>query len=127
MSTAIPAANIRLKRAYDDAEQGDGKRILVDRLWPRGLSKKDAHIDQWMKDIAPSDELRRWFDHDPARWQEFEQRYREELREHHDLLAELRHEAEQRTVTFVFSAHDSDHNNAVALRKALLGRSVGPQ
>lgn len=125
MSRGIPAAHIRLKRAYDDPEDSDGKRILVDRLWPRGVSKETARLDQWLKDIAPSDELREWFDHDPERWKEFERRYREELHGHRDMLAHLRDDARQKTVTFVYAAHDSRHNNAVALRKALLGRSVG--
>lgn len=125
MSSEIPAANIRLKRAYDEPADEDGKRILVDRLWPRGLSKENARLDQWMKDIGPSDELRQWFGHDPVRWKEFEQRYRIELKEHARLLTELREQARHGTVTFVFSAHDPEHNNAVALRKALLGRSTG--
>lgn len=125
MSSDIPAHNIRLKRAYDAPAEEDGKRILVDRLWPRGLSRENARLDQWMKEIAPSDELRQWFGHDPVRWKEFEQRYRVELKEHKGLLAELREETRHKTVTFVFSAHDPDHNNAVALRKALLGRSTG--
>ena len=126
MSSEIPAANIRLKRAYDEPAGEDGKRILVDRLWPRGLSKESARLDEWIKEIAPSDELRQWFGHDPARWEEFEQRYRSELKEHEELLAQLRKETLSRTVTFVFAAHDPEHNNAVALRKALLGRSIGP-
>ena len=125
MSSRIPAANIRLKRAYDAPAEGDGKRILVDRLWPRGLRRDSARLDEWLRDIAPSDELRHWFGHDPARWAEFERRYRRELRAHRQQLAELRSEAGRRIVTFVFSAHDPVHNNAVALRKALLGRSTG--
>ena len=87
MSSDTPAANIRLKRAYDEPEKGDGKRILVDRLWPRGLSRENARLDQWMKEIAPSDELRQWFGHDPVRWKEFEQRYRVELKEHKGLIS----------------------------------------
>src|SRR5690606_20598786 len=98
MSSDIPANNIRLKRAYDEPAQADGKRILVDRLWPRGLSRENARLDQWMKDIAPSDELRQWFGHDPVRWKEFEQRYRVELKEHAGLLTELREEIRNGTV-----------------------------
>ncbi len=124
MSSGIPAAHIRLKRAYDDPSDSDGKRILVDRLWPRGVSKDTARLDHWMKDIAPSDELREWFDHEPSRWSGFERRYRQELREHRDLLAELREDARRSVITLVFAAHDEAHNNAVALRNALLGRSV---
>ena len=122
MAARIPAANIKLKRAYDPPSPDDGTRILVDRLWPRGISKEKAALDRWMKEIAPSTELRTWFGHDPKRWTEFRRRYAEELREHRDLVAELRSFARQRPLTLVYAAHDETHNDAVVLRDVLLGR-----
>ncbi|KGM51649.1 hypothetical protein N792_08155 [Lysobacter concretionis Ko07 = DSM 16239] len=122
MSTTIPADNIRLKRAYEKPADTDGVRILVDRLWPRGVSKEAAALDQWMKDIAPSSALRKWFGHDPARWPEFQQRYEVELRDHSEQLAELRAAARKGPITLVYSAHDEQHNDAVVLRRLLLGR-----
>ena len=122
MSTKIPARNIRLKRAYEPANPADGTRILVDRLWPRGISKERAAIDQWMKDIAPSTELREWFGHDPSRWSEFRFRYATELRQRAGLLGELRSLARRGPITLVYSARDELHNDAVVLRSALLGR-----
>jgi uncharacterized protein YeaO (DUF488 family) len=118
----IAARNIRLKRAYEEAAKADGRRILVDRLWPRGVSKAAAAIDGWMKDIAPSNDLRRWFGHNPARWQEFRRRYAAELRDHRDRLRELRRFADAGVLTLVYSARDTVHNDAVVLRQALLGR-----
>ena len=91
MSKRIVAENIKVKRAYDSAGSGDGTRILIDRLWPRGVRKADAAIDLWAKDIAPSTALRRWFGHDPARWHEFRRRYSEEIHRHRDRLGELRY------------------------------------
>ncbi len=122
MSTRIPADNIRLKRAYDPPAAEDGTRVLVDRLWPRGVSKADAALDQWMKEIAPSTELRKWFGHDPARWDKFCRRYREELHRNTELLSQLRSLARQGPVTLVYSAHDEVHNDAIVLRDLLLGR-----
>ena len=122
MAARIPAANIKLKRAYEAPSPDDGTRILVDRLWPRGISKEKAALDQWMKEIAPSTELRKWFDHDPKRWTEFRRRYAEEVREHPDLVAELRLLARGGTITLVYAAHDETHNDAVVLRDVLLGR-----
>lgn len=122
MHVKIPARGIRLKRAYLPAAANDGTRILVDRLWPRGVRKSDAAIDVWIKSIAPSTALRKWFGHDPARWPEFRRRYAAELRDHPDELAELRARARRRTVTLVFAAHDELHNDAVVLRNVLLGR-----
>jgi uncharacterized protein YeaO (DUF488 family) len=122
MSKKIAAGNIRLKRAYDRPAAGDGIRILIDRLWPRGVKKADAAIDQWAKDISPSTALRKWFGHDPARWQEFRHRYAGEVHEHPDQLNKLRALARQGPITLVFSAHDEVHNDAVALRNFLLGR-----
>jgi uncharacterized protein YeaO (DUF488 family) len=119
---AVRSANVKLKRAYERPSEGDGVRILVDRLWPRGLKKTDAAIDQWAKDIAPSTTLRKWFGHDPARWEEFRRRYVEELREHPQEVARLRALARKSTITLVYSARDELHNDAVVLRGVLLGR-----
>jgi uncharacterized protein YeaO (DUF488 family) len=120
--TQLAAKNISVKRAYEPPAKGDGTRILVDRLWPRGLRKADAAIDHWLKDIAPSTDLRKWFAHDPSRWQEFRQRYADEIRGHAEQLGELRACARSGRVTLVFAAHDEAHNNAVVLREVLLGR-----
>jgi uncharacterized protein YeaO (DUF488 family) len=122
MGNRIKAANIKLKRAYEPPAQSDGRRILVDRLWPRGVSKAKAALDGWMKDIAPSTTLRQWFGHDPARWQEFRRRYAEEIRSYPELLCELRRFAAVGPLTLVYSAHDEAHNDAVVLRAILLGR-----
>jgi len=119
---AIPARRIRLKRAYRPAAATDGLRVLVDRLWPRGVKKSDAAIDLWVKDIAPSTALRQWFAHDPARWPQFRQRYAAELRNHRQELAGLRAEARRKTLTLVFAARDERRNDAVVLRNVLLGR-----
>lgn len=110
---------IKLKRVYDPYADSDGKRILVDRLWPRGIKKEDARMDLWLKDIAPSNELRKWFGHDPGRWQEFRRRYREELKEKSDLVRELRKAASKGTVTLLYSAKDTEHNNAVVLKEVI--------
>ena len=122
---AVTADHIRLKRAYDPPSAEDGVRVLVDRLWPRGLRKTSAAIAHWMKDIAPSTELRRWFGHDPERWPEFRRRYAEELREHAPELDQLRELARHNPVTLVFGARDEDHNDAVVLRELLLRKSYG--
>jgi uncharacterized protein YeaO (DUF488 family) len=122
MSTRIAAANVRLKRAYDPPAASDGTRILVDRLWPRGVNKAKAAIDQWDKSIAPSTMLRNWFGHDPARWQEFRRRYANEIHEHRERLDELRARAQSGRITLVFAAHDQLHNHAIVLRDILLGR-----
>jgi len=119
---AIPARRIRLKRAYRPAATTDGLRVLVDRLWPRGVKKSDAAIDLWAKSIAPSTALRKWFAHDPARWPQFRQRYAAELRSHRKELAGLRAEARRKTLTLVFAARDECRNDAVVLRNVLLGR-----
>jgi uncharacterized protein YeaO (DUF488 family) len=124
VSTSIPAANVRLKRAYEPKDDADGTRILVDRLWPRGVSKVDAAVDQWMKEIAPSSELRKWFGHDPDRWEEFCRRYGEELHQSTELLRQLRSLARQGPVTLVYSAHDEVHNDAIVLRDILLRRKT---
>ena len=106
---------LRLKRAYEPAHALDGYRILVDRLWPRGLSKAKAAIDEWMKDIAPSAELRQWFGHDPEKWREFRRRYRRELQAQDDRVREIAALASRRRVTLVYSARDQAHNDAVVL------------
>jgi uncharacterized protein YeaO (DUF488 family) len=124
MSNRIKAANIKLKRAYERPATDDGVRILIDRLWPRGVSKANAAIDQWAKEIAPSTALRKWFGHDPDRWQEFRRRYATELRQHPEQLARLRALAKQGPITLVFSARDERHNDAVALRGVLLGTTA---
>jgi uncharacterized protein YeaO (DUF488 family) len=112
---------LRLKRAYETAASGDGHRVLVERLWPRGLRKADAHIDEWLRDVAPSHELRRWFGHDPHRFSEFRERYKKELRSEpaRSAVAELARRAARGTVTLVYSAHDEAHNNAVVLAHEL--------
>jgi uncharacterized protein YeaO (DUF488 family) len=109
---------IRIKRVYDLAEPRDGERILIDRLWPRGVSKEKAHVDEWRRDLAPSDELRKWFNHDPAKWDEFKRRYRKELRAKLPELKKLSRE-NRRSITLVYGAHDNQHNNAAALKEFL--------
>lgn len=123
MGERIKAADVRLKRAYDPPQRNDGRRILVDRLWPRGISKRDVAIDEWLKDLAPTTELRTWFDHDPDRWDEFRRRYAEEIHGHPELLAHLRKLAREGPVTLVYSARDELHNDAIVLRDVLLGRA----
>jgi uncharacterized protein YeaO (DUF488 family) len=122
MSSKVPAYNVNVKRIYDPPAPSDGFRVLVDRLWPRGLSKDAAAFDKWVKDIAPSAELRRWFGHEPAPWNEFRQRYAKELNQRQNLLDDLRERARQGPITLVYSARDETHNNAVALRDLILGR-----
>ncbi|MBS0384515.1 MAG: DUF488 family protein [Proteobacteria bacterium] len=122
MSTGIPARNIRVKRIYEPVARTDGRRVLVDRLWPRGVSKDAAALDDWLQEIAPSERLREWFNHDPVRWQEFRRRYSAELRNRRDLVRRLRQFARQAPVTLLYGARDEKHNQAVALRAILLGR-----
>ncbi len=120
---------IKIKRIYEPFSPEDGKRVLIDRLWPRGIRKEEAHIDEWLKEISPSDELRRWFAHDPARWEDFRKCYASELREHSDLLTRMRKEARRETITLLYSAKDEEHNNAVVLREVLVrgrGKGRGP-
>jgi uncharacterized protein YeaO (DUF488 family) len=112
-------AEIRLKRVYEAPSPDDGLRVLVERLWPRGLSKGRAAVDEWMKDIAPSPELRRWFDHDPAKWEEFQKRYRAELQHQDDVVEELRQKYHAGTVTLVYAARDEQHNGALVLKAFL--------
>jgi uncharacterized protein YeaO (DUF488 family) len=116
---SVTKLDIRLKRAYEPPSPEDGTRVLVDRLWPRGVRKTEAAIDGWLKEVAPSTELRRWFGHDPDRWEEYERRYRAELSSRPGLLDKLRALAEQGTLTLVYAARDEDHNDAVVLRGLL--------
>jgi uncharacterized protein YeaO (DUF488 family) len=107
---------IKIKRIYDKASEEDGLRILVDRLWPRGMSKDKAKVDLWLKEVAPSDDLRKWFSHDPQKWQEFKKRYEKELKDKQELLRIIKQaEKENGTVTVLYSAKDEEHNQAVAL------------
>jgi uncharacterized protein YeaO (DUF488 family) len=114
-------ATIRLKRVYESPTEDDGNRILVERLWPRGVSKAKAEIDLWLKEVAPSAELRKWYGHDSARWEEFRRRYRAELDERGEVLSDLKRRLKEGTVTFVYAAKDEEHNSAVVL-KEYLGR-----
>jgi uncharacterized protein YeaO (DUF488 family) len=111
--------NIQIKRAYEPPTRGDGVRVLVDRLWPRGVSKQAAHIKAWLKDVAPSTALRKWFSHDPTRWNEFERRYHRELDAQPEHISELLHLAADGALTLIYAAKDEQHNNAVALRDYL--------
>lgn len=110
---------LRLKRAYEPVSRADGMRVLVERLWPRGVSKAELHLDGWIKDVAPSTELRRWFSHDPEKWPEFRARYFRELDSRPESWRPLLSAVRRRTVTLVYSSHDEDHNNAVALKDYL--------
>jgi uncharacterized protein YeaO (DUF488 family) len=114
---------IRLKRAYEPATASDGRRILVERLWPRGVSRARLHLDEWAKDAAPSPELRRWFGHDPKKWPEFRRRYFAELRAHPAGWRRLLAAARRGRVTFIYAAHDRTHNGAMAL-KAFVDRRL---
>ncbi len=110
---------IRIKRAYEAASKADGERILVERLWPRGIKKEALSLDTWLKDVAPSTELRQWFQHDPAKWQQFRKRYLRELQENPGPWQQLLSRARRGRVTLVYSSHDQEHNNAVALKEFL--------
>lgn len=114
---------IRIKRIYAGAARGDGHRVLVDRLWPRGISKQDARLDDWLRDVAPSDSLRKWFAHDPAKWGEFRDRYRRELSGREEPVAKLVEIAKQGPLTLVYGARDEEHNQAVVLREYLQERT----
>ena len=117
--------SLAIKRVYEPVSAKDGVRVLVDRLWPRGLSKEGAAIDLWLKAVAPSSGLRQWFGHDPAKWPEFRKRYFAELATHADELAQLRALAKRRRVTLVYGARDTEHNDAVALRDYLESQRAG--
>jgi len=111
--------SITIKRVYEEPSKEDGKRILIDRLWPRGLTKEKAKIDLWLKNIAPSTELRKWFGHDPAKWQEFKKRYLVEIKKNIQVLSELEGELKKGQVTLVYGAKDEEHNDAVVLKEYL--------
>jgi uncharacterized protein YeaO (DUF488 family) len=111
--------SIQLKRVYDKPAKTDGRRILVDRIWPRGLTKKEARLDEWLKEIAPSTALRKWFGHEPSRWEEFKKRYFRELGSQRERVEGLAQQSKKGTVTLVFGAKDTEHNNAVALKEYL--------
>ncbi len=111
---------IRVKRVYDPPEKEDCFRILVDRLWPRGISKEKAKLDLWMKEVAPSNDLRHWYNHEPEKWVEFQRKYRDELKPEQGLLREIKHfEKENGTITLLYSSREANLNNAVALKKLL--------
>jgi uncharacterized protein YeaO (DUF488 family) len=111
--------HLRVKRIYEPPSNEDGLRILVDKLWPRGLKKETCKLDNWLKEVAPSDKLRRWFGHDPVRWDEFQQRYFEELDERPNVWQAVKELAREKTITLLYAAHDPQHNNAVALKNYL--------
>jgi uncharacterized protein YeaO (DUF488 family) len=113
------AVNVRLKRAYEPAATSDGYRVLIDRLWPRGVSRDQARLDEWERELAPSAELRHWFGHQPSRFEEFRRRYVEELGQQRPRLTELRRRARDGTLTLVYAARDSEHNDAVVLAEVL--------
>ena len=110
---------IKLKRIYKEPSPADGLRILVDRLWPRGLTKERAAVDLWLKELAPSTELRKWFGHDPAKWREFQTRYREEVHDNDEVLQVLKEKVKKNTVTLVYGARDEHHNEALVLKQIL--------
>ena len=109
----------RLKRAYEPAERDDGFRVLVERLWPRGVSKQKAKLDLWLKDVAPSPALRKWFGHDPRKWNEFRKKYRAELKAHSDAVDLLKQKGRNARVTLVYGSKDREHNAAIALKEIL--------
>ena len=112
---------LRLKRVYEAPHKDDGTRILVDRLWPRGLTKEKAKVDLWLKEIAPSTELRKWFAHDPKKWRSFRERYQTELKHHPDQVKLLKTKASEGTVTLIYGARDQEHNEALVLKEFLEG------
>jgi uncharacterized protein YeaO (DUF488 family) len=109
------SADVRAKRIYDPSEPGDGYRVLVDHVWPRGVSREAARLDEWRRELAPSDDLRKWFDHVPERFKEFRARYRDELAAQAELIAELRHRAQTEPLTILYAARDREHNNGVVV------------
>ena len=119
------SSRVWLRRAYDAPTRNDGYRVLVDRLWPRGTRRADAQLDEWCRDLAPSDDLRRWFGHDPRRFAEFDRRYRLELTDHLDAVDRLTQRVDSGRVTLVYGARDSKHNNAVVLRDVIEERRAG--
>ena len=120
MTRPVPASHVKLKRAYEPPAPEDGARILIDRLWPRGVNKEALALDHWARELAPSTALRQWFGHEPARWVEFQKRYAVELQAQVEALDVLRTQARNSTVTLIYGAHDEVHNNAVVVRDLLL-------
>jgi uncharacterized protein YeaO (DUF488 family) len=116
---------IKLKRAYEKPSRDDGSRILVERLWPRGLTKERAAVDLWLKEVAPSPELRKWYRHDPAKWEQFQKRYWKELEENEEAVQLLKQKSKQGTVTLVYAARDEEHNSALVLKRFLEGQQEG--
>jgi len=110
---------IKIKRVYEPASDGDGTRILVDRLWPRGLTKEKAHVDEWLKEIAPTTELRKWFGHEPEKWSGFHRRYETELRHNPDMIKMVKTKAREGTITLLYGARDEKHNEALVLKQFL--------
>ena len=108
---------IKIKRVYDDISQQDGKRVLVDGVWPRGIKKEDLEHDEWMKDIAPSTDLRKWFDHDADKWNEFKKKYKKELKDYKEDLKQLKKDSDGHNVTLLFAAKDEEHNQAVVIKE----------
>ncbi len=119
------ATDVRTKRIYEPPDRGDGHRVLIDHVWPRGVTRERARLDEWARELAPSDELRRWFAHDPARFEEFRTRYRDELDAQRERLAELRRRAKAGPVTILYAARDREHNNAVVLAQLLRQKKEG--
>lgn len=117
---------IRIKRTYEPRARGDGRRILVERLWPRGMKKEDLHADAWLKEVAPSTELRQWFGHEVERWDEFQRRYKKELSANRDAWVPILDAGKRGTVTLLYSAHDVEHNGALVLRDYLAKRQLRP-
>jgi len=114
---------LNIKRVYEKPDKQDGKRVLVDRLWPRGLTKEKADIDLWLKGIAPTTELRKWFNHDAAKWKEFQKRYRKELNNNKEQVSLLKEQLKKGIVTLVYGAKDEDHNEALVLKEWLNGET----
>lgn len=110
---------LKVKRVYDDISIQDGKRILVDRVWPRGIKKEDLELDEWCKDLAPSTELRKWFNHDVDKWKEFKEKYEEELKDKGNIIAEIQKDSDGHNVTLLYAAKDEQHNQAVVLKEII--------
>jgi len=110
---------VKIKRIYESASPDDGKRVYIDRLWPRGMKKEEVKIDEWIKEISPSDSLRKWFGHDPSKYAEFKRRYTREIEKHSEIFERIKREAKKETITLLFSAKDVEHNNATVLQELL--------
>jgi|SRR5215472_4778107 uncharacterized protein YeaO (DUF488 family) len=117
----LVGVGLKVKRVYDAPAKSDGRRVLVDRIWPRGLKKSEARIDEWLRKIAPSTGMRKWFNHDPRKWEQFKKKYGAELKEHREEVEKLGRDSRKRTVTLLFGAKDTAHNNALALKEYVEG------